>query len=464
MLPHLVGDNTLVLTDVVLPSLYNPYETSGNPPIPNYYFRADNMPVYTKRLPYQDGFLFFWITQTTLFSFRWGGGSAQPTKEVLTLNSTGSIFTRVSVVPLQFGNIPKDEYHFLVCFINPDNTAVNKHVWFDVGGWHQENFTIPSSPLTPIAVGGAERGVENALYRYCMVFGRRNILGLPSPIVEVRGSPNNVGIDVYIAQSFPSDSDRILLYRQTSVIPQWQLVVEDVLVPPEDFNKWYYEDRYPADYVFGGVNSPPFGSVNIANDPIGSMANHANRLVLGVNNVLKISAVGKLVFKPEPIEDNDGQYLYLDAPIYAIINWGSYMLVATSNGWYRVVETEGYFFSVYVDLPVPINRWSVRETTEGIFILSSTGVYLLTPNDELVLVSNIDLRRILKSEQKLLLQPLFLMLTQERGRDYLNIVFPAGKLVWENQNDPTNWTAWQCIKICLQTKQVSGYHTDIVWG
>ena len=281
----------------------------------------------------------------------------------------------------------------------------------------------PPKPSVSGALGHSETPIE---YRYRVVFAKTDLgfvsppsdpvgcYGLYSPYVVMDGTNKAKDFAIYlhpnVSGSVPSSIDKVYIYRWTEIIGVYVKIAE------VNVSDWWamtaFQDTTPADFISNDVLPD---AVPIPTDPVTALNTNNGRIIYGMDNKIVIS---------EPLKpfwmDADTPVFVLDSTIENIFRWGSHLLVQTRFGWYRLFETESGFVLQPISLPTPTSRTAVRKTKAGIIIVSWRGVFLFTPNEELLqLPINLDMIE----GRRLTTQPTYVRLY----KDNVDVVLQDGR-------------------------------------
>jgi hypothetical protein len=101
-------------------------------------------------------------------------------------------------------------------------------------------------------------------------------------------------------------------------------------------------------------------------------------------------------------------------------------LVQTRFGWHRLLEVENGFVLQPLSLPLPTSRTAVRKTKAGIVILSWHGVFIFSPDEQ---VLQFPLNSDMIEGQRLLTRPSYVRVM----REYVDVVLSDGRYFRINQ-------------------------------
>lgn len=246
----------------------------------------------------------------------------------------------------------------------------------------------PNKPSVESVLLYSDNAIE---YRYKVVFVNENLnfysppsdavgcLGLFNPSSSVR--INNVTHDCRIAifpdvsGSAPTDIDYVYIYRWTEVIGAY------VFLKKVSKTDWWakttvYDDT-PADYVSPDVL--PDNIIGLPSGRITALAFINGRMVYALENTIYISEP----LKPFWVSTDIPPFVF-EGIVENIFRWGSHLLVQTRFSWYRLFETEGGFVVQPLSLPIPTDKTTAKKTKAGLAIVSYRGVYLFTPDEQLL--------------------------------------------------------------------------------
>jgi len=298
--------------------------------------------------------------------------------------------------------------------------------FFDGATVHTIQNTILSKPPTPSVSSALLHSETPIEYRYRVVFAKTDLgfvsppsdpvgcFGLYSPNVVMSGSNREKDHAIYlhpnVSGSAPTSIDKVFIYRWTEIVGVYVKIAEVAV------SNWWtmtaFQDTTPADFISNDVLPDV---VPIPTDTVTALNTMNGRLIYGMENKIVIS---------EPLKpfwmDADTPVFVLDSTVENIFRWGSHLLVQTRFGWHRLFETEGGFVLQPISLPTPTSRTAVRKTRLGLIIVSWRGVFVLTPNEELLqLPLNLDMIE----GRRLTTQPTYVRVF----RDYVDVVLQDGR-------------------------------------
>jgi hypothetical protein len=298
--------------------------------------------------------------------------------------------------------------------------------FFDGATVHTIQNTILSRPPTPSVSSALVHSETPIEYRYRVVFAKTDLgfvsppsdpvgcYGLYSPSVVMSGSDKEKDHAIYlhpnVSGSAPTSIDKVYIYRWTEIVGVYVKIAEVAV------SDWWtmtaFQDTTPADFISNDVLPD---AVPIPVDPVTALGTINGRLIYGMDNKIVIS---------EPLKpfwmDADTPVFVLDSTVENIFRWGSHLLVQTRFGWHRLFETEGGFVLQPTSLPTPSSRTAVRKTRLGLIIVSWRGVFVLTPNEELLqLPLNLDMIE----GRRITTQPTYVRVF----RDYVDVVLDDGR-------------------------------------
>ena len=388
--------NSLIKSDGIHIAPHPDYTASFIGPIVDFNV-TDNLPTTAKVYPYQNGMFSILLSQRRVYLV-W----ATPPVSSGALDITGYIGIENSnwscLVEMPRLNT-RTLRHFALFFSNslgvPEVVHGSSIIWVDVSGippaftasmyeiidvWHQP-------PNRPAILTRLTRDEEPAVVRYAVTH-QGKLESRLSDYTETLVSRRSTNVRIYGTSAVPAGG-KVHIYRWTSVLNTWQHLTT---INELDTEKWWYLDTAPLDWVNPVVKYPPIGSDYVG--IVDAAVYHADRYYLASGNKVRCSRIGEMVFTPTPIFPVDGAYVYFHDVVEWLFSWGSHVLVLTPAGWYRLVESDGSFYTIPVNFPIPISRWGVKETEHGLFILAHNGLWLLDREENLRLVWSVDMRRL----------------------------------------------------------------------
>ena len=410
-----------------------------------------NLPTVVRTYPFHNGMFSLVLSQKRIYLL-WvnpptSGGLVDITDYLDVENSTWSCI--VEMPRLNTRTLK----HFAVFFSNRvgEGTVTNPShiIWIDVSGsspvfndsMHISLEALYQSPNKPVALTRLVKDEEPALVRYAVSY-QSKFEGLLSDYTEVLVSRSSTSVRLYGTSAVPT-SAAVNIYRWTSTLNQWQHLTT---ITGSGTENWWYVDTTPLDWVNPVVKYPPVGVEWVG--MVNAGVYHADRYYLATENKVCCSRVGEMVFTVTPVFPVDGSYVYFHDTVEWLFSWGSHVLVSTPSGWYRLIETDGSFYTIPVNFPIPISRWAVKETNYGLFILSHNGLWLLDREENLRLVWSVDMRRLFDIDLNRRSTPLVISLSPDGT--VVNVTVFSGT---------SQYTGLEGYSIDLESGSVSGAHT-----
>jgi hypothetical protein len=298
--------------------------------------------------------------------------------------------------------------------------------FFDGATVHMISDLLLNKPPTPSVSSALDHSEMPIEYRYRVVFAKTDLgfvsppsdpvgcYGLYSPYVVMSGSNKEKDFAIYlhpnVSGSVPSGIDKVYIYRWTEIVGVYVKIAE--IGVSDWWSMTAFQDTIPADFLSNDVLPDV---VPIPSEPVTALNTNNGRVIYGMDNKIVIS---------EPLKpfwmDADTPVFVLDSTIENIFRWGSHLMVQTRFGWHRLFETESGFVLQPISLPTPTSRTAVRRTKAGLVIVSWRGVFLFTPNEELLqLPINLDMIE----GRRLTIQPTYVRVF----RDYVDVVLDDGR-------------------------------------
>jgi hypothetical protein len=328
---------------------------------------------------------------------------------------------------------------------------------------------VPAVTNSLVCAGDSGNDIKGVEVRYCYTYYNSvgKIEGNPSPPTSlvVRPKLDEKGVWVWGLEQantdFPQGVDKIRLYRYTEAVNAFIRIAE-IDAEAETADGWEYYDQNPIDYT--NTNILSFDNNALPNEDPDAIAWHIDRMYAGQDRILRFSNVGDAfhfglgvsVGGTNPLA---GGFVKLTEPIKRLISWGSYLIIATTHKVYKAFEENGFVFVIKFDVPTPSEAMMMHKVEDVLVIYSSDGLYLLTP-DEQVVTFRFNWKRLKDQRFNRRLNRIYPRLRKIYNRRFLEIEF-----IYENLSN-AEW-GLEYIRIDLDNGFISGFHTVdtfLGWG